>query len=205
MKSKRACIASILLILVAAIQIHSSAAVAFEDDVDEWSDDEFFGRDRFGKPIPDEYENDGSLTLHAESIKYTINADGDRGGYINCRINNFSDQNISFIGYYHYSPWHRIQIWQNSSWAEYDVGWFCGTGLDAQVLNSGKSAAFTVAFPDHTDQSPLKIRVGLDVSVAVEIKFNDAYDDTPRVIPSGGGEVWTNEILLDKETAQYND
>lgn len=198
MKIKSSVFIAFLLLLMNG----ASAAGSFDEEEDEWADDEYFGRDRFGKNIPSKYDNDGTVSLHAEGVAYTMNLDGKRGGFIKCRINNFSDQNISYIGYSHNAPWHRIQIWDESSWKEYDVGWFCGTGLGEQRLNSRKSAVFDVAFPDTAGGSmPEKIRAGLDISIAY-IRNNDdelEVESEEQLVADTSKEVWTNEVLMRSE------
>lgn len=168
-------IARVLLIIFAATALHPTVG---GQDID---DDDYY-EELHGLRIPPQYSHDGKVSLHFEGLRQVEYGDEkDRSrAVIDCRIVNFSNMDIYFLGYALDQPWHRLQQWsQNGThegfWVEYDVGWFCGTGLYEPVLYPNKSAAFYVPLPDNVI---LGLRVGVEISAEVT------------------SEIWTPHIVL---------
>lgn len=81
--------------------------------------------------------------------------------FINVRLVNNSTNRIEFSGYSESQPWYRIQKWAESKWSEYDVGWFCGTGLRNCIIRPGGSSLIDVNVPKRL----LPVRIGVDFRV----------------------------------------
>ncbi len=97
------------------------------------------------QPIPERYAQLRAVTLATEDASVRV------------RLINPAAKPISFTGYGETSPWYRIQRWQNGSWVDHRVGWFCGTGMRQCVIAAGRSAVI----PVHADESLFPIRVGV--------------------------------------------
>jgi len=132
--------------------------------------------------IPPSYVDLSDIFLVVERIERT-----EDHAMVYVRLGNPTQKDLQFFGYSETAPWHEIKKLKEGMWTDYNVGWFCGTGLRICTIKGGDSSVIQAYVPNEI--FPVKIGVGYAIEENIEkvwteeIMLNQVAHTTPAIAP----------------------